>query len=65
MRTLLIGLLAAACTEPDPVVPQPTETPDPELGNAPDFNIIVQDGSTFRASDHAGDVLLIDISGFT
>lgn len=73
MRPLIPLFVLFACTEPavdsaPGTVPLSTPAPptEPQItGDAPDFEILVQDGSTFRLWDHAGDVILIDMSGFT
>ena len=67
----LPALALLACTAP-PVgvvpapVPEPVGPTDPVDGDlAPDFALQQQDGSTFVLSDHRGDVILVDIAGFT
>ena len=70
MRLFSLILLAACTPEADvldvPSAPVPTVPATPTItGDAPDFEILVQDGSTMRLWDHAGDVILIDMSGFT
>jgi hypothetical protein len=71
MQPILLSLLACAS---DPVGRAPAEpiadvatNPDAraEIGDpAVDFELETVDGA-FRLSDHAGDVIVLDLSGFT
>lgn len=65
----MIAFLLAACVSNPEAGPTPPNvgTPLPtavERGDAPDFTFETPTGP-FTLSEHAGDVLLIDIAGFT
>jgi hypothetical protein len=64
---MILSLLLLACTEEaaDRGLSVPPADDAEVGGSAPDFTMPGHDGQPIRLSDHAGDVILLSLSGFT
>lgn len=73
---MILFMFACQAPTPDGVAVLPSSADTAPTGSAPtpslpplpaaaDFTAPIQGGATMRLSDHAGDLLLVDISGFT